>query len=171
LPVTFSTGARRSTVLRHTFERGDNVLARDITAVAGPRHIVLTGQPGNGKTTISKVLVQAYRAAALKGSPALSASHEAVVAGTERVLREMGLRLPRQRRWPLRVDLAAYAEERGHKLDESLLRYVADRVSKKSNLGNVTPAALFSWLRAWPWLIVFDAVADRLRRTRRGHGA
>jgi len=160
LPVTFSTGARRSTVLRHTFERGDNVLARDITAVAGPRHIVLTGQPGNGKTTISKVLVQAYRAAALKGSPALSASHEAVVAGTERVLREMGLRLPRQRRWPLRVDLAAYAEERGHKLDESLLRYVADRVSKKSNLGNVTPAALFSWLRAWPWLIVFDGLDE-----------
>ncbi len=42
---------------------------------------VLTGQPGNGKTTISKLIVQAYRVAALKGSTALAANHDAVLTG------------------------------------------------------------------------------------------
>jgi hypothetical protein len=160
LPVTFPGGGHRSTVLRHVFERGDNLLARDITAVDGPRHIVLTGQPGNGKTTISKLIVQAYRVAALKGSTALAANHDTVITGTEDVLRRLGHQLPRHRRWPLRIDLADYAEERGHKLDQSLMRYVAEHISKKSNHGTVTPATLTSWLRAWPWLVVFDGLDE-----------
>jgi hypothetical protein len=160
LPITFPSGGARSTVLKHVLERGDNVLARDITALAGARHIVLTGQPGNGKTTISKLIVQAYRVAALKSSPALAANHEAIISGTEAVLTKLGHHLPRHRRWPLRIDLAQYAEERGHKLDESLMRYLADRISKKSNLGTITSAALDSWLRAWPWLIVFDGLDE-----------
>ncbi|GAA3682122.1 hypothetical protein GCM10022237_46120 [Nocardioides ginsengisoli] len=160
LPATFPGGGGRSTVLRHVLERGDNILARDITAVDGPRHIVLTGQPGNGKTTISKLIVQAYRVAALKGSTALAANHDAVLAGTEAVLHKLGHQLPRHRRWPLRIDLAHYAEERGHKLDESLMRYVAERISKRSNHGTVTPAALTSWLGAWPWLVVFDGLDE-----------
>ncbi|CAI9418215.1 hypothetical protein HIDPHFAB_03213 [Nocardioides sp. T2.26MG-1] len=160
LPVTFPGGGIRSTVLGHVLERGDNILARDITAVDGPRHIVLTGQPGNGKTTISKLIVQAYRVAALKGSTALGANHDAVIAGTEAVLQKLGHELPRHRRWPLRIDLAHYAEERGHKLDESLMRYVSERISKKSNHGTVTPATLTSWLRAWPWVAVFDGLDE-----------
>ncbi|HJR88661.1 MAG TPA: hypothetical protein VJ782_00710 [Aeromicrobium sp.] len=160
LPVTFPGGGERSTVLGHVLERGDNLLARDITAVDGPRHIVLTGQPGNGKTTISKLIVQAYRVAALKGSTALAANHDAVLTGTEAALRKLGHQLPRHRRWPLRIDLAHYAEERGHKLDESLMRYVAERISKKSNHGTVTPATLTSWLRAWPWVVVFDGLDE-----------
>lgn len=160
LPVTFPSGGTRSTVLAHVLERGDNILARDITAVNGPRHIVLTGQPGNGKTTISKLIVQAYRVAALKGSSALGANHDDVLTGTEAVLRKLGHRLPRERRWPLRIDLAQYAEERGHKLDETLMRYLADRISKKSNRGIVTPATLSSWLHAWPWLVVFDGLDE-----------
>jgi hypothetical protein len=169
LPVTFPGGGERSTVLGHVLERGDNILARDITAVDGPRHIVLTGQPGNGKTTISKLIVQAYRVAALKGSTALAANHDTVLAGTEAVLQKLGQQLPRHRRWPLRIDLAHYAEERGHKLDESLMRYVADRISRKSNHGTVTPATLTAWLRAWPWVVVFDGLDEvtepEVRRT------
>ena len=160
LPVTFPDGGKRNTVLAHVLDRGDNILARDITAVEGPRNIVLTGQPGNGKTTISKLIVQAYRVAALKGSTALGANHEDVLSGTETMLHKLGQRLPHQRRWPLRIDLAQYAEERGHKLDETLMRYLADRISKRSNRGTVTPAILSSWLRTWPWLVVFDGLDE-----------
>jgi hypothetical protein len=161
LPVTFAGGeARRSTVLKHVLERGDNILSRDITAVEGPRHIVLTGQPGNGKTTISKLIVQAYRAAALKGSDALSEPHQEVITGTEAVLKKLGHRLPSHHRWPLRIDLAKYAEERGHLLDETLMRYLADRIGRKSTLGDVTPVALTSWLKEWPWVVVFDGLDE-----------
>ena len=40
------------------------------------------------------------------------------------------------------------------------MRYVADRISRKSNHGTVTPATLTSWLRAWPWLVVFDGLDE-----------
>lgn len=170
LPVTFAGGtAMRTTALKHVLERGDNILARDITAVTGPRHLVLTGQPGNGKTTMSKLIVQAYRAAALKGSNALSESHAGAITGIETVLRKLGHRLPKHHRWPLRIDLAKYAEESGHKLDETLMRYLADRISTRSTQGDVTPATLSSWLKEWPWVVVFDGLDEvtepKARRT------
>lgn len=160
LPVTFPGGGRRSTVLKHVLARGEHVLARDITAHTGPRHIVLTGQPGNGKTTMSQVIVQAYRSAALKGSQALAANHLATIDGTEKVLKQLGQQLPKNRRWPLRVDLAKYAEERGQKLDETLIRYLAHRISSRSPVGNITPAALNTWMRGWPWLLVLDGLDE-----------
>jgi hypothetical protein len=160
LPVTFPGGGKRSTVLAHVLERGDHILAEDITAHDGPRHIVLTGQPGNGKTTVSQLIAQAYRCAALKGSTALAENHENTIAGTETVLAQLGHQLPRNRRWPLRIDLATYAEERGHKLDENLMRYLADRISARSQLGNITPAALNTWLRQCPWLLVLDGLDE-----------
>lgn len=126
----------------------------------GPSHIVLTGQPGNGKTTMSQLIVQAYRSAALKGSPALAANHLATIDGTEKVLKQLGQQLPKNRRWPLRIDLAKYAEERGQKLDETLMRYLADRISSRSLTGNITPAALSTWMGRWPWLLVLDGLDE-----------
>ena len=160
LPVTFPSGDQRSTVLTYVLDRGDNVLARDLSAVDAPRHLVLTGQPGNGKTTISQLIVQVYRVAALKGSSALADRHQAVIDGTESVLAKLRHDLPKNKRWPLRIDLAKYAEERGHKLDENLLRYIADHISAKCNLGDITPATLHAWLHAWPWLVVFDGLDE-----------
>ncbi len=160
LPVTYDDGARRSTAFHHVLDRAEHVLKPRITTQASPRHLVLAGAPGNGKTTISKFLVQVFRASMLNGAADLSIDHLATITGVERALARLGRGLPRHRRWPMRIDLAEYAEEGGLNEDETLLRWIARKVSKRSNAGEVVPWALQSWMRQWPWLLVLDGLDE-----------
>ncbi len=68
LPISIPDSATRSSVIPYILQRAEHMLKPGITYVHGPRHIVLTGAPGNGKTTLSKFLVQAFRSAAVKRS-------------------------------------------------------------------------------------------------------
>lgn len=131
-----------------------------MTARSGPRHIVVTGQPGNGKTTISQFIVQVFRAAVLTGAQNLGPGHMAIIEGVTTTLRELGRSLPRSRRWPLKIDLAKYAEEKGQVENETLLRYIAEQISARSQVGSITPATLDSWLKTWPWLLVLDGLDE-----------
>ncbi|SBW24504.1 hypothetical protein FDG2_4184 [Candidatus Protofrankia californiensis] len=160
LPVTYDDGTRRSTALHHVLNRAEHILKPKITTQKRPRHLVLAGAPGNGKTTISKFLVQIFRASMLNGAANLSADHVVTIAGVARALARLGCSLPRHRRWPMRIDLAEYAEEGGLNEDETLLRWIARKVSKRSNAGEVVPWALQSWMRQWPWLLVLDGLDE-----------
>jgi hypothetical protein len=60
----------------------------------------------------------------------------------------------------MRVDLAEYAQEYGFSEDSTLIRYLAERVSKRSDLGDVKPSALVSWMRQWPWFLVLDGLDE-----------
>src|SRR5690606_30043516 len=51
-----------STAVREVIKQGDAVLKESMTPPDEPRHLVLTGQPGNGKSTVSRFLTQVYRA-------------------------------------------------------------------------------------------------------------
>jgi hypothetical protein len=75
LPVTLDDGIEHSSAIKYVLDRGERMLKPNQTTHLGPRHLVVTGAPGNGKTTISKFLVQCYRAAMLAGSEDLSADH------------------------------------------------------------------------------------------------
>ena len=63
LPITAGESGQRHSVIRYILERGERVLNPRLGLFSGPRHIVVAGAPGNGKTTVSRFIVQAYRAA------------------------------------------------------------------------------------------------------------
>jgi len=150
---------RRRSVISYTLERGDRILTPAMTLDEGPRHLVIAGPPGNGKTTVSKFVVQAYRAAFLMGDDGLSSHQQRVIQGTSETLEQMRTHLPKHRRWPMRVDLAEYAEY-GLDEDSTLLRWISRKVSKRLDAGAVTPSALQSWMSQWPWFLVLDGLDE-----------
>ncbi|GAA0402947.1 hypothetical protein GCM10009530_63650 [Microbispora corallina] len=160
LPVTLNGGTERTTVIQHVLDRGEHMLRPKLTTHRGPRHLIVAGAPGNGKTTISKFLVQAYRAAMLTGASDLSTAHQQVISGMDEALQRFGRTLPQHRRWAMRIDLAQYAEKHGLDEDSTLISYIAERVSKRSNLGNVRPSALLAWMKRWPWFLVLDGLDE-----------
>jgi hypothetical protein len=151
--------ARRS-LINLVLDQADHVLKPKVTTQPSPRHLILTGDPGNGKTTISRLLTQAYRAALLRDATNLGADHRAVIDGTVQALSRFGRTLPRHPRWPIRIDLAEYAEERGHLIDDTLIRWVAEKVNATSNTGVVTPRAMTTWQAEWPWFVVLDGLDE-----------
>jgi len=161
LPIYSTSDGTRRTVLRYVHDRAEHILRPSASMYEGPRHIVIAGGPGNGKTTMSKFIVQVYRAALLRGDPDLGADHQAVIDSTDRTMRLLGLAgLPNHRRWPMRVDLAEYAKEQGLSEDSTLLTWIAHKVTKRSNRGRVTAGALISWMQQWPWLLVLDGLDE-----------
>ncbi|MFI7591804.1 NACHT domain-containing protein [Micromonospora sp. NPDC049359] len=160
LPVTFAGGTGQTSVVKYVLDRAEHVLTPGITTQAAPRHLIVTGAPGNGKTTISKFLVQVFRAAMLKGSEDLSEGHREVISGTAEALNRFGREMPKNRRWPMRIDLARYAQEGGLGDDSTLLRWIAHKVSHRSDTGDVTPWALKKWMQRWPWLLVLDGLDE-----------
>ena len=160
LPVTFASGTRRTSVVKYVLDRAEHVLMPGVTTQQAPRHLIVTGAPGNGKTTISKFLVQVFRAAMLNGAEDLGEGHRDVIRGTAEALKRFGRKLPKHRRWPMRIDLAKYAQEGGLSDDSTLLRWIAHKVSRRSNAGEVTPWALKAWMQRWPWLLVLDGLDE-----------
>jgi len=160
LPVTFASGTQRTSVVKYVLERAEHVLKPGVTTQEAPRHLIVTGAPGNGKTTISKFLVQVFRAAMLNGAEDLGDGHREVITGTETALKRFGRALPKNRRWPMRIDLALYVQEGGLSDDSTLLRWIAHKVSRRSNAGEVKPWALKTWMQQWPWLLVLDGLDE-----------
>lgn len=160
---------RLATALPYLFDRSGRVLRPKTTRVQKPRHIIITGAAGNGKTTLSKMLVQAHRAAFLRDSTALSEEQQAVIDETDQALRDMSIAPPVYPRWPIQVNLAEYAQEGAVDLETTLIRRIAHEVSLKSDVGNITPNLLDRWRTKWPWLVVldgFDEVVDPTLRKR-----
>ncbi|HEX4402301.1 MAG TPA: hypothetical protein VHZ98_13335 [Galbitalea sp.] len=160
LPVTYDSGTQRGSVVRYVLERAEHILKPGVATQKAPRHLIVTGAPGNGKSTISKFLVQVFRAAMLNGAADLSTDQKRVISGTEAALKRFDCTLPKNRRWAMRIDLAQYAEEGGLDEDSTLLRWIAQKVSARSNVGDVKPPALHSWMRQWPWFLVLDGLDE-----------
>jgi hypothetical protein len=149
---------RQTTALAEIIRQGDTVLRNSMLPPGEPRHIVLTGNPGNGKSTISRFITQVYRARFI-ASDAPDGPARQVVDATSAALARLGLHLPLNRRWPLRVDLTDLADDLGPSGGKSLLRWLSERVSRRAEI-DVTPATLKQWLRCWPWLLVLDGLDE-----------
>jgi hypothetical protein len=151
-------GRRETTALREVIARGDTVLKGSMTVPGEQRHMVLTGMPGNGKSTVARFVTQTYRAAFMAGDIPGGKARD-ISDGTQGALGRLGLSRPRNRRWPFRVDLADLAQDLGPSGGKSLLRWLSDKVSLRAEI-DITPAALRQWLQAWPWLLVLDGLDE-----------
>lgn len=164
LPVRDSSG-ERTLALRSVLDRGNQVLSPTIPHAGdqgehqAPRHLVITGAPGNGKSTLAKYLTQVYRAAFARtdtAEPAVSA----LIAATDASLQRLDLDPPTSPRWPLRIDLAPMAEKMGPDTGgPNLRRYMADQISLDSPVP-VHVGTLDTWLRLWPSVLLLDGLDE-----------
>lgn len=147
-------------IIARVLERGEHLLKPTLTITPRPRHLVIVGAPGNGKTTISKFLAHAYRARFVTGNVDLGEEHQTAVAATEQALATLGQPLPANRRWPMRVDLAEFAVEQAASSDYTLMHWIAKRVTAHVGGKDVPRWALWPWLKAWPSLLVLDGLDE-----------
>jgi hypothetical protein len=123
--------------------------------------LVVVGGPGQGKSTLGQLLCQVYRVALLADRPEESMGPDAaqVLRSTRSQLARLGVPMPAARRWPLQVSLSAYGDTIAGHPDVSLLRFLAEQVSRRTP-ERVTASDLVSWLQAWPWLLVLDGLDE-----------
>jgi hypothetical protein len=145
---------RPTNVLEHLITLGDGVLRPSIHEGPDPHH-VLVGGPGQGKTTVGQLLCQIYRANLISNLDSIGRQAAAVVTTLRQHLAGSGLPTPVNKRWPLRLDLSAYADVLGGTPSTSMLRYLASQISDRG-AETITAGQLKTWLRSWPWLLVLD---------------
>jgi hypothetical protein len=152
-----------SGVLRKIITLGDRML-RPGDEMPDQPHVVVVGGPGQGKSTLGLLLCQAYRLALLQTYPKsklASADADVLKAMREHLVREMGVPLPQNRRWPVLVRLSELGDALSSGKSGGLLRFIADKMNDLiDGDAEVTPAKLKSWLRVWPWMVVLDGLDE-----------
>lgn len=157
LPAQLQDGSHGFAV-RTLLQQSEYVLRASLQDRQRPRHIVLTGAPGNGKSTLSRFLVQVFRSAFVELDPSFPTTGQ-IVSGTHEAERRLKLQAPKNKRWPIKINLAEFADAIGPYGDKNLIRWISESVSKRSAY-TVEPAMLNSWLRVWPWLLVLDGLDE-----------
>lgn len=151
-----SVGGRKVRAIAEIVRRASLNLQRSLVR-EGPRHVVLTGAPGNGKSTIAAFLGQYMRSMLLKHER-LSSTATEVLASTLAAADRLGISQPPLMRWPITIDLPLLAEEL-YGRDASFLNWVANRVSQRTSVP-VSAAFLHRWLRHSPSVFVFDGLDE-----------
>jgi hypothetical protein len=82
-----------------------------------------------------------------------------IVDDTRTAMHRLHLHVPRNRGWPIRVELAELADDLGPAADKSLLRWLSEKVSLRAEI-DIQPVTLKQWLGAWPWLLVLDGLDE-----------
>lgn len=147
---------RKVNAAKYIIDQGERILRPK--AQSKPPHLLLIGGPGQGKSTVSQLVCQRYRIALLRDA--------SVSSEVRRLLNQLaahfdtiGLTAPSHLRWPIRVSLSDYSDYVASHPDNSLLRYLAEKVSWVSS-SNITVADLQEWLGSWPWLLVLDGMDE-----------
>ncbi|OBI65122.1 hypothetical protein A5667_27430 [Mycolicibacterium fortuitum] len=166
LPVETST-TRRSTALHECMERGDRLLRRSLLRASragegpAPRHLVITGAAGNGKSTLTRYISHVYRANFLQRENTSSPSDLSLIDEAFASLARLELKPPSVHRWPMRIDLTHMADEMGPTPDSgpSIQRYLCNRLSERAGV-TVHPDTLENWLKIWPSVLIFDGLDE-----------
>ncbi|MDV6305490.1 hypothetical protein R3P93_23235 [Rhodococcus cerastii] len=172
LPANVSRkgGAGRTDAARLAIALGDRCLADGVWRKTrdqynpGGKHLLLLGGPGQGKTTLSQLITAAYRAEFARTESELSRYPE-LVATLEHLSHEK-IDLPKNRRWPLRVDLAKLADDAAGGLGIHLLKWVAQDLSAPL-VDTITAGELYVWLKNWPCVLILDGLDEVVAPTAR----
>lgn len=155
----------RVEVLRHIIELGNRCHSPSILQSASP-HLLLLGGPGQGKTTLGRILVQNYRAALLRGHERLSTDVQRTVDAVTRRANELDLPEVTNKRWPFRIDLAQYAATVAGGDEVPLIKFIAKEVEKVTG-ARTNADTIRKWLRSWPWLLILDGYDEVTAATSR----
>lgn len=153
-----SVRARPLSVLKEVIQRSDMVLKPSVVRDGFRRHVVIAGQAGSGKSTATRFLTQAFRTRFVADEE-LTATESEIVTGTLAALERVDVGTPRGRRWPIRVNLADFADAIGPDGSTDLLRWLSDRVSDRAGL-DIKPYTLSKWLAHWPCVIILDGLDE-----------
>lgn len=144
----------RKPILQSLFDHGDSVNADELHC------IVISGGPGQGKSTIGQMLCQGYRAVALDESgPALSSQTTQILAGIRKRFAEIGVSLPQKKRWPLYLKLSDVSDFLAQHHKAKILTFIADKVSEACPF-DVSEGDIFEMLGAYPWVVVLDGLDE-----------
>ncbi|WP_293003312.1 hypothetical protein, partial [Mycobacterium sp.] len=158
LPARDPDGHRHYSVLDRVMRRADQIVRASVWHSSHPRHLVITGAPGNGKSTLAKYLTQVYRARFAAGE-ANEASITDLITRTAESLQRIGVTAPTSPRWPLHAELAKMATEMGPEGGPSIKRWLADRVTERAGVV-IQPVTLDAWIKTWPTLLVLDGLDE-----------
>lgn len=124
-----------------------------------PYGFVIIGGPGQGKSTLGQIIAQMYRVALLQDETlSISPRIDAAIASTRQRIEDMGLPRPQNRRWPVTIDIASFADALASNGELTIVEYIARQLRSQS--ASVTAGQLTSWLAAWPWVLVFDGLDE-----------
>lgn len=160
LPVLVGNPPTTELVVDYVLNRGERVLKPSLTTVQKPRHLVITGAPGNGKSTVAKFLTHAYRSTFVGEDVDLGEEHLKTAQRTQAALRQMSVPVPANRRWPVNIDLAKFALRQASDSEYSLLRWIAESLTAEGASKDIPRWELKGWLKRWPSFIVLDGLDE-----------
>ncbi len=166
LPATLDRedGVEFGGILERLIETGNSVLTPSLLPSIDNRTVIVAG-PGQGKTTVGRLLCQLYRVALLSDRSAPSLGTE-VREQTEKLSTDLsaaGLRFPLLHRWPIWIRLSEYGDRISGGEDVSLLRFLTEKVNARAS-DRLDVAQFKRWLSRWPSLVVLDGWMRWLRR-------
>ncbi|MDK9700144.1 MAG: hypothetical protein OEM52_08375 [bacterium] len=123
--------------------------------------VVIVGGPGQGKSTLTQFLCQAYRATILEKTRCISEAKK-VIGETLTRCHEYQLNLSYQR-FPLRIILNKFAEflakPETPDVQKSVMGYLCRAINQRTS-SECRFGDLKLWLEKYPWLIVFDGLDE-----------
>jgi hypothetical protein len=161
LPAHFATDEKAGLeAMAELVSRADNVLAPNLHP-AHKNRIVILGGPGQGKSTVGRLLCQIYRVAMLSTQDSARLTSEVVTAADmiRAKFDEGYLPTPRLSRLPFYVTITTYADSISGGTDISLIRHLTELINARAS-EHLGAGEVKRLLRAWPSIVVLDGLDE-----------